>query len=86
MKAAAQHSGPKADDASSVSLWLSFATFPAHTGSSESGSLGRVQNVTKVGAEHAALDSGSPIVEDFTKLVKTGTGSSVTANRKLVVG
>ena len=65
---------------------FSFATFSAHTGSSESGSLGRVLNVTKIGAGHAALDSGSPIVEDFTKLVKTGTGSSVTANRKLVVG
>ena len=85
-KAAAQHSGPKADDASNVSLWLSFATFPAHTGSSESGSLGAVLNVTKAGAEHAAPESGSPVIEDFTKPVKTGTRSSATANRKLVMG
>ena len=86
MISAAQHSGPKADDASSVSLRMSFATFSAHTGSSESGSLGAVLNVTKAGAEHAAPESGSPVIEDFTKLVKTGARSSATANRKLVMG
>ena len=77
-QAATQHSSPKVDDASSVSLWLSFATHPAHTGSSKC--------VTKAGVEHAAPESESPAIEDFAKLVKTGTGSSVTPNRKLVVG
>ena len=79
MLSAAQHSGPKADDASNVSLWLSFATFSAHTGSSESGSLGAVLNVTKASAEHAAPESGSPVIEDLSKLVKTKTRSSVTS-------
>ena len=58
---------------------MSFATFSAHTGSSESGSFGAVLNVTKAGAEHAAPGSGSPVIEDLTKLVKTKTRSSVTS-------
>ena len=55
------------------------ATFSTYTGSSESGSLGAVLNVTKAGAEHAAPESGSPVMEDLSKLVKTKTRSSVTS-------
>ena len=33
----------------------------------------------RAGAEHAAPESGSPVIEDLSKLVKTKTRSSVTS-------
>ena len=86
MLSTAKHSGPKADNASRISLWLSFSAFSGHTGCSESGSFGAVLNVIKVDVEHAATESGSPMIEDLANLVKTKTRSSVTANQELVLG
>ena len=57
---------------------MTFATYPAHTGFSES--------VIKADAEQAAPDSDSLAIKGLTKLVETGTSSSATANRKLVMG
>jgi len=76
---AIQHPSPTADDVSSVSLWLPFPTFSAHTGFSKGVSFGTILNVTKAVAEHAAPESGSPVMEDLSKLVKTKTRSSVTS-------
>ena len=47
---------------------------------------GTIRIVAKADAEHAAPSNESPVIEGLTKLVKTGTTSSATANRKLVMG
>ena len=39
------------------------ATFSSYTGSSESGSLGAVLNVSKAGAEHAALQASFEVID-----------------------
>ena len=44
------------------------ATFSSYTGSSESGSLGAVLNVTKAGAEHAALQANFEVVDTSFRL------------------
>ena len=44
------------------------ATFSSYTDSSESGSLGAVLNVTKAGAEHAALQASFEVVDSSFRL------------------
>ena len=58
------------------------ATFPSYTGSSESGTLGAVLNVTKAGAEHATLQASFQMVDSSfrlrTKSSKADVGQAAT--------